>query len=148
MHFEKGTVNLDYGGGRFDKATKFLESNGVRNYVYDPFNRSKEHNEAVIQAIKSNGGADTVTCNNVLNVIMEDNIRQEAISHIKSLLKPGGTAYFCVYSGDRTGIGKVTKCGYQLNRATSTYLSEVKQHFTEVSIYKDIIIARLHELII
>lgn len=141
ISFEPGTINLDYGGGRFDKATEFLATKGVKNYVYDPFNRSQEHNDAAIEAILKNGGADTVTCNNVLNVIMEDSIRLDVITRIKALLRPQGKAYFIVYKGDGTGIGKETKSGYQLNRATKTYVDEVKRVFSNVTLYKDIIIA-------
>lgn len=140
--FVPGTINLDYGGGRFDKATEYLSSLGVTNFVYDPYNRSAEHNNTVIQAIKDNGGADTITCNNVLNVIKEDGSRARVIRNIALLLKNGGTAYFCVYKGDGSGVGKETSAGYQLNKPTKMYLPEISKYFSSVKIHRDIIVAQ------
>lgn len=39
--------NLDIGGERFDDASKFLASIGINNFIYDPYNRSKEHNDNI-----------------------------------------------------------------------------------------------------
>ena len=142
IDFEPGTVNLDYGGGRFDKVTEFLAAKDVVNYVYDPYNRSAEHNAEVLGAVRKNGGADTITCNNVLNVICEPSSRDRVIRNIKKLLKPGGTAYFLTYKGDGSGAGKETKAGYQNNRPTKFYVDEVEKHFSNVRIYKDVIIAQ------
>ena len=141
VSFEPGTVNLDYGGGRFDKVTEFLGAMDVTNYVYDPFNRPASHNQMVLTAIRENGGADTITCNNVLNVIQEESARDRVLRNIHFLLKNGGTAYFCVYRGDGTGEGKETKAGFQLNQPTKFYLAEIQRYFSNVRIYKDIIIA-------
>jgi len=144
IKFDEGTINLDYGGGRFDEATKHLASLGVKNLVFDPYNRSPEHNDAVIKEVQDNGGADTITCNNVLNVIQEEDIRIDIIKRIKELLKPGGKAYFTVYEGNGSGEGKETRDGYQLNRKTREYLDEFNKAncFSNVSISKGVIIAQ------
>ena len=130
VKFQPGTVNLDYGGGRFDNATEFLADQDVENLIFDKFNRSEEHNKNVIKRIRQNGGADTATCSNVLNVIKERDIRvNEVIKNIKSMLKPGGTAYFTVYEGTGLGDSKETSKGYQLNKKTVDYIDEVKEIF-------------------
>ena len=65
VSFEPGTINLDFGGGRFDNVAEYLTQYDVVNLVYDPYNRSKEHNREVIKTIRDAGGADTATCSNV-----------------------------------------------------------------------------------
>ena len=55
-------MNLDYGGGKFDNATEYLAEMNVTSLVYDPFNRSSDHNKMVLAEIRNNGSADTVTC--------------------------------------------------------------------------------------
>lgn len=134
VKFKPKTMNLDYGGGKFDNATKFLETKDVTNLIYDPYNRSSEHNNEVLDIIRKNNGADTVTCSNVLNVIKEENIRFDVISNIYKLLKTGGTAYFTVYEGDRSNNARPTKAGYQLNRKTADYLNEIESVFSSVEV--------------
>jgi len=79
VKWERGTINADIGGGRFDNATDFLARRGVKNHIFDPFNRSKEHNDRVANTI-ADGGADTATVNNVLNVIKEPGNRHKVIA--------------------------------------------------------------------
>lgn len=134
-------MNLDYGGGRFDNATEFLAEQNVKNLVYDPYNRSAEHNKSVLAEIRERGGADTVTCSNVLNVIKEENVRNEVIRNIYKLLKNGGVAYFTVYEGSGSGEGRPTSAGFQLNRKTSQYLDEIQAVFRTVQRKGKLIIA-------
>lgn len=134
VDFEEGTINLDYGGGRFDNATTALAERGVTNLIYDPFNRTKEHNDAVIRAVRDEGGADTITCSNVLNVIAEQEVRLSVIKNIKKLLKPNGVAYFTVYEGNGTGIGAESPKGYQLNKKTRDYVEEIAMVFPKEKI--------------
>ena len=82
VNFKPETINLDYGGGKFDNATTALEGKGVTNLIYDPYNRSSGHNKDVIDTVRKNGGADTVTCSNVLNVIKEPEARKAVIKNI------------------------------------------------------------------
>ena len=139
--FEPGTVNLDYGGGRFDLGTDFMREKGVENLVYDPFNRSKDHNDAVMRRMDERK-ADTVTVNNVLNVIQEPESRDFVVQDAARHMKPDGTAYFLVYEGDRSGDGKQTSKGFQNNAKTETYLPEVRKHFDDVARSGNIIVAR------
>lgn len=140
--FKKDDVIFDLGGGKFDNAIEFIANKGGRGFVYDPFNRSSEHNKKVMDFITNNGGADVVTCNNVLNVIDTPLARKNVILQAAQILKPEGSAYFCIYSGDGSGIGKPTKSGWQENRKTIDFIKEIQQHFQNVNIKHDIIIAQ------
>ena len=133
--FKKGTLNADYGGGRFDNAAEYLKDLDVLNLVYDPFNRSKEHNKDVIDFIKKNGGADTVTCSNVLNVIKEPENRLAVIKNCDRLVKDGGTVYFTVYEGSGSGEGKANdkRKSYQTNMKTEQYQEELEKVFSNVT---------------
>lgn len=143
VDFKDGSLNLDYGGGKFDNVADYLESEyGATNLVYDPYNRSSEHNKAVLDQVRKNGGADTVTCSNVLNVIKEPSARLAVIRNCKNYLKNGGTAYFTVYVGDSSGVGKITSKGYQLNQKTPWYVDEISQVFSNVSRKGQLIIAK------
>lgn len=141
VNFKPETINLDYGGGKFDNATAALEGKGVTNLIYDPYNRSSGHNKDVIDTVRKNGGADTVTCSNVLNVIKESEARKAVIKNIYSLLKNSGTAYFTVYEGTGKGNEGPTRSGYQLNKKTGDYVEEISSVFPSVSRRGKLIIA-------
>ena len=132
VDFKPGTMNLDYGGGKFDNATEYLAEMNVTNLVYDPFNRSADHNKMVLSKIRSNGGADTATCSNVLNVIKEPEARINVLKNIAKLVKSSGTVYITVYEGSGSNEGAPTKSGYQLNRKTADYLEEIESVFSDV----------------
>lgn len=129
VSFEPGTVNVDYGGGRFDNVATYLTNYDVINMVLDPFNRSKKHNRDVINLVRDHGGADTATCSNVLNVIKEPQNRMQVLENMKKLVKPGGMIYITVYEGSGKADEKETKSGYQLNRKTAEYMDEILQVF-------------------
>jgi hypothetical protein len=116
--FPKGTEILDYGGGRYDTNANHLKPSGVLLKVYDPYNRTPKHNEAVLRHFKS--GAEVIVCANVLNVIKEDEVILNVLRHINMLLK--GTAYIQIYEGDKTGNSKQTSKGYQRNQKTAEYI--------------------------
>lgn len=141
--FRDGSLNLDYGGGKFDNVASYLmDTYGATNLVYDPYNRTPEHNKSVLDQVRKNGGADTVTCSNVLNVIKEPEARLSVIRNCKNYLKTGGTAYFTVYEGSGTGEGSPTKAGYQLNKKTDQYVDEISQVFSNVTRKGKLIIAK------
>ena len=68
-----GTVNLDVGGGRYDRGTAYLADQDVTSIVFDPFNRSEAHNLAALRQLAKTR-ADTATITNVLNVIKEGRV--------------------------------------------------------------------------
>lgn len=140
--FKPNTINLDYGGGKYEKATEYLAQLNVTNLVFDPFNRKIEHNKKVLEQIKENNGADTVTCNNVLNVIKEEKIRQQVIQNCFRLLKPKGIVYFLTFEGDKSEIGKKTSKGWQNNRLTESYQDELEKVFSNVALKNKIFICK------
>ena len=149
---EPGTINLDYGGGRYDKAVEYLKQVDVMNLVFDPFNRSQEHNKEVLDVIKEAGGADSCTCCNVLNVIDGDAAKVTALKNIKRLVKSGGKVYIQTYEGSDkvetqndkgktvkrpSGVGKTTSKGWQENKETKAYIPIVQKVFSDAT-YKNI----------
>lgn len=131
VNFNEGDVVIDFGGGRFDNAVEYIKDKGATLVVYDPYNRSAEHNEQVLATLEENGGADAAVNSNVLNVIKEPEARQAVLQNIKKLLKPGAPVYITVYEGRGDGVEGPTKSGYQLNRKTEGYLDEVREVFPD-----------------
>lgn len=125
-------TNADIGGGRFELASDYLEEHGVINIVYDPFNRSAEHNEIALQALAE--GTTTATVTNVLNVIAEPGNRRGVIEMAATVVAPNRVAYFDVYEGDRTGVGNRTRDGWQENRKLLSYVSEIEPYFKSVTV--------------
>ena len=133
--WKENTINMDIGGGKFNNATIFLNEKGVKNYIYDPYNRTeKQNNETVSRA--ANGKSDTVTINNVLNVIPEENAQNQKtiLLQAKNALKIGGTVVITNYEGDGTGVGKYTTKGYQQNKKLTSYLEDIKTIFPNAKI--------------
>lgn len=128
--FEPNTVNLDFGGGKYDNATNWLKTKKVNNLVYDLYNRPFEENEKVLKYVEKNG-VDTVTCSNVLNVIAEKEVRENVVMQCRQALKTGGKAYFYIYEGNKTGIMKADKkrntC--QLNCKAECYMPLIQKYF-------------------
>lgn len=141
VSFEPGTINLDMGGGKFDNVAEYLSEYDVTNLVYDPYNRTKEHNREVVKTIRQVGGADTATCSNVLNVIKEPEARRNVLVNMSKLVKPGGEIYITVYEGSGKGNEGPTKSGYQLNRKTADYLEEIKDIFPDAARKGKLIVA-------
>lgn len=131
VNFEPGKVYLDFGGGKFDNGVYFVKDKGATLLVYDPYNRSDEHNKQVLAELKENGGADAGLNSNVLNVIKEPQARLAVLKNLKRLVKPGGDIYITVYEGTGKGDERPTKAGYQLNRKTEGYMDEVRQIFPD-----------------
>lgn len=132
VDFTPGQVVIDFGGGKFDNAVNYLKDKDVTLLVYDPYNRSAEHNKEVLRLIRENGGADAAINSNVLNVIKEPEARQQVLRNIKKLVKPGAPIYITVYEGSGKGNEGPTKSGYQLNRKTADYMDEISQVFSNV----------------
>ena len=142
--FKEDEVGVDLGGGRFDNAVSTLRDEHNFNLeVYDPFNRSVEHNRRVAKVV-SNGQADVVTSNNVLNVIPETENQLRVVKQAHNALKDDKVAYFSVYEGNKSGISKETSKGFQHNKKTSDYVDMIKGVFGEenVSVKNSIIRAK------
>lgn len=124
VNFRPGDVVVDFGGGKFDNAVNYLKDKGVTLLVYDPYNRSAEHNKEVLRILKEHGGADAAVNSNVLNVIKEPEAREAVLRNIKKITKRGAPIYITVYEGRGDGAEGPTKSGYQLNRKTGDYMDE------------------------
>ena len=143
VEWEPGTVNVDYGAGKYDTASEYLLERHVWNFSVDPYNRTHKENLEAQVWIECAGGADTVTCSNVLNVIQNKKDRFDCIFRCWEMLKYGGTAYFTVYEGDKSGIGRQTgKDQWQENRKTEDYIREILEVFPTVWRRGKLIIAR------
>ncbi len=114
-------INLDIGGGRFDRVEE--EYGAVfTNLVYDPYNRTDEHNDRVLRL--ADRGIDSVTIANVLNVLKTDEEIQDVLRLAASYEVP---IFVSVYEGDKTGILKRTRDGWQRNARTGLYVPVVRE---------------------
>lgn len=136
-----GDVNIDIGGGKYDLATEFLAEKGTQNLVFDPYNRGETTNRATLDFLRDGSRADTATNANVLNVIAEAPARANVILEMAKAIKPDGKAYFMVYEGDGSGVGRETSAGWQNNRKTADYMDEIKRYFDSVERRGKLIIA-------
>lgn len=136
-----GKTNIDVGGGRFNLVTDYLAERGTKNMVFDPYNRGVDENTATLRYLQNGGRADTATCANVLNVIREPDARANVILEVAKCIRDGGTAYFTVYEGDGSGEGRQTSSGWQNNRKTADYVSEIGRYFDDVQRKGKLIIA-------
>lgn len=127
----KGTVGVDFGGGRFNNAVEHIRDLGATLCVYDPYNRTAQHNREMLRTLKANGGADWAVNSNVLNVIKEQEARQSVLRNISKITKSGAPIYITVYEGRGDAKGGPTKSGYQLNRKTQDYLEEIQEVFPD-----------------
>lgn len=132
VNFRPGDVVVDFGGGKFDNAVNYLKDKDVTLLVYDPYNRSAEHNKEVLRILKEHGGADAAVNSNVLNVIKEPEAREAVLKNIKKITRRGAPIYITVYEGRGDGAEGPTKSGYQLNRKTGDYMDEVARVFSNV----------------
>ena len=134
----QGQVNIDIGGGKFDTATQYLWQRNVKNYIWDKYNRSYEHNLLVEKEI-DNGEAHTVTLSNVLNVIKEKHVRMGLVLTAFRWVRPGGSIYISVYNSKKEGESK-SDC-WQNAMTLKGYLKEIQQEiYSEAFIKYGIII--------
>ncbi len=136
-----GKTNIDVGGGRFNLVTDYLAERGTKNMIFDPYNRGVDENTATLRYLQNGGRTDTATCANVLNVIREPDARANVILEVAKCIRDSGTAYFTVYEGDGSGEGRQTSSGWQNNRKTADYVSEIGRYFDDVQRKGKLIIA-------
>ena len=139
--WEKGQVNLDLGGGRFERATNYLHKKGVWNIVVDKYSRNDKDN-FLAESYLSLYGCDTVTISNVLCVVGTKKERLNILYTAKRYLKKVGTIYISIYAGNGSGKGKRTQSNtWQNNRPLRTYLKEIQEVFTSASLKNGYIVA-------
>ena len=139
--WEDGQVNLDLGGGRFEKATNYLHKKGVWNIVVDKYSRSDKEN-FLAESYLSLYGCDTVTISNVLCVVRTKKERLGILNTAKRYLDKVGTVYISIYAGDGSRKGKRTQSNtWQNNRPLRTYLKEIREVFPNASLKNGYIVA-------
>lgn len=119
-------VNLDWGGGKYDLGTEYLNEKGITNLVYDEFNRKDAHNNRVLRSVRKRK-ADSATLLNVLNVIEDKKERIEAVKEPLKYVKNGGNLIIAVYEGDKKGELKKTIKGWQMNQPIKFYQNELEE---------------------
>lgn len=118
---------LDFGCGHFNDYYFNMPvpfSGSISRY--DPYNLPYEDNCAAIKFGDSYGGFDYIVCSNVLNVIDTDSHAYYTVNLIHSMLAPGGTAYFTVYEGDKSGEPSYTKKGFQRNMPFENFYNFIR----------------------
>lgn len=123
-----GKLVFDYGCGRCsDLVKKHAYDNGAVEYRrYDKYwNIGRKPSIAEYRIY------DLVICANVLNVIENPIERYEVLKDLSSLISgaKGATVAIQIYEGDKSGIGRETSKGYQLNRKRADYYNEIREHF-------------------
>ena len=113
-----GKKVIDIGGGRFDTAQEAARVYGATVSIYDPYNRSEEHNRDVIA-----GSYDVAIISNVLNVIDSTAARLDVVQLAG---QKAAVVLITVYDGDKSGTGRQTAAdSWQENRTTATYMAEI-----------------------
>lgn len=145
----EGSLILDYGGGKWDKAKEKVESEVPNStlLVYDPFNRDAKHNKEVTKQIRQNSGADITLLANVLNVIKEPEVRQDVLKKMKRLGGKNSNYYISIHNAERNDeydeqdgwVGQPTKDGWQNAQPTKFYLPEVQKVFPNAELKYNII---------
>ena len=144
-HFgwQANTINFDIGGGKYDLMTEKLLEKNATNLVYDPYNRSMQHNCDVVNTVIRIEGVDTVTIFNVLNVIKERFIQLEVLYLAKSSLKVGGYVFVRSTYMNPAKVSGLTKSGtYQHYLTQKDYLEMVREVFPKAELKFGIIYAR------
>lgn len=128
-----GKKVIDIGGGKYDTPVIAGRQHGADVSIYDPYNRTEEHNKNVLSL-----EYDVAIISNVLNVIAEKENRLEVV---KLAISKADTVLITVYEGDKTGNGRETKkdC-YQLNQKTPFYEKELLENGFSVNRYGKLII--------
>lgn len=125
---------LDYGCGKYDLFENYCQNElGLDYYGYDKYNRDFLTN---FQALTCD--PNIVTCNNVLNVIQDNEIMENIVKQISEM---ECISIFKVYEGNRTGLGKTTKndC-YQRNEKAVQYMEILYKYFVNVDKKGDVFI--------
>lgn len=123
------STHIDYGCGRYPELfLSKLEEKGIKTYAYDPaWFPNWYMGKAPVNVV------DTITLNNVLNVIASPDT---IIGTIRSIMEWVGAythVYFLIYEGDRSWEGKQTIRGFQHNKPAKYYEQFLHPFFSVVS---------------
>jgi hypothetical protein len=118
-------INLDWGGGKWDDGTEYLDQHGIVNLIYDPYNRSRDYNEDTLRFCAAARGVDSATLLNVLCVIPDQHERIETVKTLFNYLKPNAKVLLGIWQGDKSRKMKKTSRGWQMNQPPYFYRSEL-----------------------
>lgn len=127
-------VAVDIGCGKYpDEISKFMRENYECGYFpYDPYNMPDATNALTMKFIHGHGFRIAL-CANVLNVIDDNDAMEETIKLCATAVRrQKGKAFFSVYEGDRSGVQKETRAGYQRNTPTAAYIPFIQKHFQHI----------------
>lgn len=119
---------LDYGCGKYtDHIADALHAQGRELFPFDPYNQPEDVNRRTIDRVRvcvRSGVPVDVICSNVLNVIDDDGTIRFIVDQIGEIVRrTGGRAFFTVYEGDRSCVGRQTGADqYQRNEPIRSYL--------------------------
>lgn len=131
IQWQPNTINLDYGGGAYDKSTDYLAEKGVQNFVFDTFARGIEENKRVAEFAK-NHKFDTTTCFNVLNVVDNKDAQESIVRKCAKCLKKDGISYFQIYNSGKKGSTKIDT--YQDAENIDHYLPFFEKYYNDVKL--------------
>ncbi len=150
VNWKGGTCNFDLGCGFWpEKIHRYLDEQDVVSLCYDPFTLHPHDNDTILYEAVFKYNIDTVTCNNVLNVIKDRVDRYQVLYLASFLLHPESIAYFLIHEGDCSGYGRTTKkdpktknpiC-YQLNKTADKYIPEILKHFSSIEKKGNLLVA-------
>ena len=113
-----GRKVVDVGGGQYDTGAEAARAYDATVSVYDPYNRTAEHNAEVLAR-----AYDVAVISNVLNVIDSEAARADVLRLAGSLAP---VVLVTVYEGDGSGTGRQTAAdSWQENRRTASYMEEI-----------------------
>jgi len=138
--WQSNTTNLDIGGGKYDLMTEELLKKHVTNLIYDPYNRTKEHNVDILYYTLVCNLVETVTIFNVLNVIKEYENQIEVLELAHNALQLKGRVFVRSAYMNPTKVSGVTKSGtFQHHKTQKEYLELVKEVFPNAKLEHSII---------
>lgn len=141
-NFHKYKSILNFGCGKWPELTsdyligKHEHIEVVRNY--DPMS-----SDPLIRDLAQAGGCDVVLVANVLNVL-EEKAMASCLSEIANLR--ASAILFQIYEGDRSGVGRKTRDGYQRNALAANYMGAIEKAMPgySLTLRSEFIIADAH----
>lgn len=111
------STHIDYGCGKYPELfLSELEAHGVHTYAYDPAWFPEWY-----QSNAPDRAVDTISLNNVLNVIEDPEQIVKTIQSIMQWVQDHTVVYVLIYEGNRSWNGTRTTKGFQHNKSTKYY---------------------------
>ena len=133
---------FDYGCGRYKNNEEFCKNKGIKWFGYDPYWKDDNQNEEILDYVNNYYSKfDCIVCSNVLNVIDDLETIYNILIFLSNIGHSKTTYIFSCYSGNKSGIGKITKrdC-WQRNEKIKIWEERLKEYFKIDFIKNDIIV--------